>query len=294
MDLTCLFCDVDDFCKDFEPLWNQKLLETSVIQRKKQSSLLLSEIMTITIAFHASNYRTFKHYYINYVIKYWHKEFPQLVSYNRFVELMSSIIIPLCCYLYTRTGKVTGISFVDSTTLKVCHNLRIFSHKVFKGIAQRGKNSIGWFYGFKLHLIVNEYGELLAFAVTPGNVDDRKPVPKMARKIFGKLFGDRGYISKKLFNLLFKKGLQLITSLKKKMHNHLLPLIDKIILRKRAIIETINDQLKNISQIEHSRHRSVFNFMTNLVAGLIAYTYQDKKPALNINSKTLGLLPTIF
>ena len=227
-------------------------------------------------------------------MKYWQKYFPKLVNYNRFVELMSNALIPLTCYLHTRKGKSTGISFVDSTTLKVCHNLRIISHKVFKGIAQRGKNSIGWFYGFKLHIIVNEYGELLAFRLTPGNVDDRKPVPRMTREITGKLFGDKGYISQKLFKLLFDKNLQLITPIKKKMHNKLLPLIDKIIIRKRAIIETINDQLKNISQIEHTRHRSIFNCMVNLVAGLIAYTYQEKKPSLNINSKALKLLPAAF
>ena len=98
----------------------------------------------------------------------------------------------------------------------------------------------------------------------------------------GKLFGDKGYISKALFETLWADGLHLITRLKKNMKNHLMPMIDKILLRKRALIETINDQLKNISQIEHTRHRSVANFMVNLLAGLIAYTYQPRKPSLNI------------
>ena len=172
----------------------------------------------------------------------------------------------------------------------VCHNRRIHSHKVFKKIARRGKTSVGWFYGFKLHLVVNDCGELLAFQVTPGNVDDRKPVPHLAKGLTGKLFGDRGYISQKLFEALLEQDLQLITKLRKGMHNKLLPLADKLLLRKRALIETINDQLKNISQIEHTRHRSVINWMVNLLAGLVAYTHQPKKPSLNLSQNQLKLL----
>ena len=141
---------------------------------------------------------------------------------------------------------------------------------------------MGWFYGFKLHLIVNERGELLTFRLTPGNVDDRHPVPRLVRELFGKLFGDKGYLSQSLFEMLFESGIELITNVRKNMNNRLMPLTDKLLLRKRAIIETINDQLKNISQIEHTRHRSVANFLVNLVAGLIAYCHQPKKPSLNL------------
>ena len=152
---------------------------------------------------------------------------------------------------------------------------------------------MGWFYGFKLHLIVNDRGELLTFYLTPGNVDDRKPVPHMTRPLWGKLFGDKGYISKALFNELFKRGLQLITGIRKNMQNRLMPMMDKILLRKRAIIETINDQLKNISQIDHTRHRSVNNFLVNLVAGLIAYTHQPKKPSIKLPVEEQDLLPAL-
>jgi transposase len=178
--------------------------------------------------------------------------------------------------------------------LAVCHNRRIFRHKVFDGLAARGKNSMGWFYGFKLHLIVNDQGELITFFLTPGNVDDRKPVPHMAKKLWGKLFADKGYISQPLFDQLFEQGVQLITPIRKNMKNRLMPLIDKILLRKRAIIETINDQLKNISQVAHTRHRSVNNFLVNLVAGLIAYTHQPKKPSLNLSREDSALLPTLI
>jgi hypothetical protein len=141
------------------------------------------------------------------------------------------------------------------------------------------KGSVDWFYGFKLHLVVNDCGELLAVKITPGNLDDRDPVPELARHLFGKLFGDRGYISASLFEQLWAEGVQLITKLRKNMKNRLLPLFDKLLLGKRAISETINDQLKNISQIEHTRHRSPFNFFVNLMAGLVAYTFREKKPS---------------
>jgi hypothetical protein len=273
---------VDDFCQAFEPQWNRQLLQSGEIKRRKNSSLSLSEVMTIIIAFHRSNYRTFKPYYTGYVEKYWRGAFPTLVSYTRFVERMGAALIPLCSDLQTRKGQVSGISFIDSTPIIVCHRKRAYTHKCFKKGAHWGKNSMGWFYGFKLHLIINDEGELLAFKLTPANVDDRQPVPEMTRGIFGKLFGDKGYISQSLFDLLFERGLQLITKLKKNMKNKLLPVFDKILTRKRALIETVNDQLKNISQIEPTRHRSTANFRVNLVAALIAYTYQDKKPSLNL------------
>jgi transposase len=210
--------------------------------------------------------------------------FPQLVSYPRFIELMPQALLPLCCYLQTRKGRCTGIAFIDSTPLAVCHNRRITSHKVFDGWAARGKTSVGWFFGFKLHLIVNDEGELLAFQLTPGNVDDRRPVTGLAKGLFGQLFGDRGYISQALHDVLWTQGLELLTKVRKNMQNRLLRLWDKLLLRKRALIETINDQLKNIRQIEHTRHRSVPGFMVNLVAGLVAYSYQLKKPSLGLRS----------
>ena len=146
-------------------------------------------------------------------------------------------------------------------------------------------------FAYKLHLIINDKGELLAFKLTPANPDDRQPVPKMTHDLIGKLFGDRGYISQKLFEELYERGLQLITKAKKNMKNRLVKLIDKILLRKRALIESVNDQLKNICQTEHSRHRSVFNLLVNLLAGLVAYTYHSKKPALDLEPKGLPALP---
>jgi hypothetical protein len=282
-----LFCVVDDFCKVFIPLWNITLIQYGVIKRVREPRLSVSEMMTIVIHFHQSHYRDFKTYYIEYVCEHLGDEFPNLVSYNRFVELMPRVLLPLCCYLHSRKGECTGISFVDSTRIAVCGNKRISRNQVFKGVAKLGKSTMGWFFGFKLHLVVNDQGELLAFCLTPGNTDDRKPVPEMTKGLFGKLFGDKGYISQALFEQLFEAGIQLVTGIRQNMKNKLIPMIDKLLARKRSIIETINDQLKNISQIEHSRHRSVTNFMVNLVAGLIAYTHQEKKPALNLADLSL-------
>lgn len=278
-----LFCSVDTFWQWFEPQWEREHVVSGKRRRRRAPRLHPSEIMTIAIRFQQSHYRTFKAFYTEYVQVHLRSEFPQLVSYTRFIELLPRVLVPLTVYLQTQLGACTGVSFIDSTCLKVCHNARIHQHRVFKVDARRGKTSVGWFYGFKLHLVVNDRGELLAFCLTPGNVDDRHPVSRLVRRLFGKLFGDKGYISQSLAEHLFiEQGVHLITKLKKNMRNRLMDLSDKLLLRKRAIIETINDQLKNIYQIEHSRHRSPMNFLVHLMAGLTAYCHQPKKPSLDL------------
>ncbi len=169
------------------------------------------------------------------------------------------------------------MAFISSTSSSVCHNKRIGRLRIFAEVARRGKSRMGWFYGFKLHLIVNDQGELLAVQLTPGNIDDRKPVPQMTKKLWGKLVGDRGYLSQTLFEELFARGLQLIRPLRKNMQNQLVVLEDKLLTRKRFVIENLVDHLKSFSQIEHTRHRSTTSFIANLIAGLIAYTWQAKK-----------------
>jgi hypothetical protein len=274
--------------------WSESRLLGRSNKPGPKPKLSASEVMTIIIYFHISRYRDFKTYYTKYVMKHLRSEFPNLVSYNRFVELMPLTLLPLCLYLRTCMGEVTGISFIDATSLPVCHNRRIARHKVFAGLAARGKTSMGWFYGFKLHLVINERGELLAFYLSAGNMDDRVPVPKLAKRLFGKLFGDKGYISQALFDELLEQDVQLISGIRKNMKNRLMPLMDKLLLRKRAIIETVNDQLKNISQIAHTRHRSVDNFIVNVIAGLIAYSHQPSKPALNLKNEDLAFLPALI
>lgn len=292
LDLTQIFCDVDDFYLDFLA-HQQRLpkLPNAEQQKMRISGLCASEVMAILIFFHGSGYRCFKEFYFKQVLEHWRGEFPKLVSYNRFVELIPWSLMLLASFLKTRLGTQTGIAFIDSTPISVCHPCRARSNKVFKGLAQWGKNSVGWYYGLKLHLIINDSGELLACQLTPAKTDDRQPVPDMSQGLLGYLFGDKGYISQALFQQLYERGLKLVTRSRKNMKNRLIPLRERILLRKRALIESVNDQLKNICQIEHSRHRSVFNFLANLIAGLVAYSYHPIKPSLDLEIKGLPALP---
>ena len=272
MSLEDLYCDVDEFCRVFLPAWHRRLPTDGTRQRRRAGRLTPGEIMTILICFHQAQYRNFKAFYLLHLGRHCRGEFPDLLSYTRFVALIPAALMPPCIYLRTRRGEDTGIAFIDATSPVVCHNRRIHGHRVFKKVARRGKPSMGWFCGFKLHRVVNDRGELLAFRTTPGNVDDREPVPELTRGLTGKPIGDRGYISHRPFHELWERGLRLITKLRKSMLNKLMPMADKLLLRKRAIIETINDQIKNIQQIEHTRHRSAVNAMVNVLAALVAYT----------------------
>jgi hypothetical protein len=289
MSLLELFCDVDDFCQWYRGHEGKQVSDRSG-QRRRQPGLSESEIMTLVVHFHQAGHRHFKTYYEDYVQVQLKTDFPGLVSYSRFVQLMPRVTLLLWAYAQAKCQPCTGLSYIDSTALRVCTNRRINRHKVFKRLAARGQCSLGWFYGFKLHLVVNPLGDVLAFTLTPGNVHDCKPVPILARRLFGKLFGDKGYLSQPLFNHLLDHGLQLITHVRANMKNRLMLIHDKLLLRKRYIIETINDQLKNQSQIEHSRHRSPLNFVLNVLAGLVAYMWQPKKPAINWSSRQANSL----
>lgn len=277
--LTELFCSIDDFLKSqkYNPA---KMLSSSKKTRNRSGTMSMSELMTIFIWFHCSGYKNFKQFYVEYVCRHLREDFPCLISYSRFVQLLPRLLMPVTMFLESSFAKCTGISIIDSTSINICHNRRIKRNKVFAGIAERSKTTMGWFFGFKVHLIVNDRGELLSVALTKGNVDDRKPVHRMAKNIFGKLFGDKGYLSSNLTEQLRVSGVTLLTTIRKNMKNRLMPLFDKITLRKRFIIETINDKLKNECQIEHTRHRSPTNFLINLLAGLICYQLSPKKPAL--------------
>lgn len=277
--ITDIFSIIDEFCIEF-----YRTIDFHCIGNipKRKPKMCTSEVMTIMVLFQLSGVRCFKWFYNKYVVKHLSSEFPQLVSYNRFVELQKKAVLPMAVFAKTCcTGQCTGVSFVDSTPIRVCKNKRIFNHKTFKNIATRGKSTMGYFYGFKLHIVVNDIGQIIDFQITQANVDDRTPLKEnLLNKIWGKLYGDKGYVSKTLCHTLFHNGIHFTTGVRKNMKNVLMPLYDKIMLRKRSIIETINDQLKNISQIEHSRHRSFHNFINNLLAGIIAYHFLPQKPAV--------------
>lgn len=280
-----LFCGVDDFLKEFLPAWKRQLLWSHPGKRYRAHRMSESEIITLLIFFQQSSFKNFKHYYFQQVKTELKPYFPKLLSYNRFVEIIPTVLMPLCAYLQSRFVSATGISFIDSTPVAVCHRKRISQHKVFRGLGELGKSTKGWFYGFKLHVICTHEGGLVSCKFTPGNVDDRAPVPVLTKNLSGKLFGDKGYISQDLFDQLFNQGLQLVTGIKKNMKNKLMPMIDKLLLRKRSVIESINNQFKNVFQLEHSRHRAPLQGLVHMVSAVVAYTHHERKPAIKLSEK---------
>jgi len=283
--ITEIFIKVDDFCNLFEKeiVKHQLPMHPEIKTRNRKTGLCASETITLLIAFHGGQFRNFKHFYVHYAKEHLQGEFPGLVSYNRFIELSHRHAIAFMLFLhYCCRGECTGISFIDSTVLRVCHNKRIKRNRVFKNIAQVGKSTMGWFFGFKLHLIINDKGEILSFYLTRGNVDDRnaKAITSMTKELFGKLFGDKGYISKALSDLLFGNGIQLITAVRRNMKEKALSNEEKLLLRKRSVIETVNDELKNICQLEHTRHRSISGFLLNIMSAIAAYSFFPKKPSI--------------
>jgi transposase len=285
--LTEDFCLIDDFCRAFEPAWERRLLTTGSKKRRRRSEVSLSELMTRVVLFHQLRFRQFKSFYLGHACRYLRAEFPKLPSYQRCVELLPRCAAPLAALFEVLKGDCDGLSIGDSTPLAVCHNRRIPRHCVFKGHAARGKTSMGWFFGFKLHAIINTKGELIRLKLTPGNVDDRKPIPQLCQGLFGQLFADKGYIAQWLTDALASQGVQLITRLKKNMKAVPRTDFEQAILRRRSLIETVFDELKNLCQIEHTRHRSVANFLVNLMAGIVAYCLSDNKPSLSLSRANL-------
>jgi transposase len=286
-DLTELFCRIADFCKKFEPEMYSRLLTDKQRFRRRKTQLSLSEMMTLLVLFHQLRHRQFKRFYLNYVSQYLRAEFPNLPSYSRCIELMPHCALAFAAFFQSLKGKPTGISIVDSTPLAVCDNLRIKRHRVFHGLAERGKSSTGWFFGFKLHIVINHLGKILNCRLTPGNVNDRKPLPRLLQSIVSKLYADKGYLSKSLTEALKALGVDLVTKVRKNMAPIAHSAFDKALLSKRSLVETMFDQLKNLCQIEHTRHRSPANFIVNLISGIVAYCLMPKKPSISLQSSDL-------
>ena len=282
-----IFCKIDDFYLQFDQ-WLSK--ETSLRlgtspKAVRQPSLCPSEIMTILVFYHLSGFKCFKYYYKKFIKGFADDYFPQAPSYNRFIELIPRACWPLLAFLKTCClGKETGIYYIDATKLAVCRNQRIKDHRVFGDIARRGKSSMGWFLGLKLHIVINDLGELIALKITTGNVADNnhQVLRELLGGLKGKCFGDRGYLST-LFEEFFEKGLRIITKTKRKMKPQILEKKDRYLLNQRTVIESVFDICKHIGDIEHSRHRSPDNALTHLLAGVVAYTFLDDKPSIYNN-----------
>ena len=280
IDYDSLFCFVDDFCKGFENWYKKTLITSGIRKRNKPCKMILSEIITILIAFHQSGMSCFKYFYLE-LMRNHRNLFSYLVHYDRFTALIKLAFPALICMLKSLEGKVTEYMFIDATPMAVCYNLREKRHKVFKGLAKKGKTSTGWFFGFKLHFILNTFGEIVSMTITGGNVNDRSPVMDMVKGITGKLIGDKGYISKKLSAELFEQKVTLITKIKKNMKNILMDTTDKMMLMRRSFIETIFSSMKSLNTLIHSRHRSPINAFSHLFAGLINYQIRTDKPSLD-------------
>jgi len=283
MQITTIFYHVDNFCQEFEKNIHKFTIPGIDCKRKPKSSMRMCDVLTILIYFHYSKKADFKSYYIEKILGEHSSAFKPLLSYNRFIEIMPRYAVPIFAFAKTyKIGKCSGISFIDSFSLPVCHNKRIYANKVFKGSAKRGKTSVGWFFGYKLHLVINEKGQIIDFTLTPGNISDnnKKVVTNLAQKLSGKLIGDKGYISSKLFKELYLNGIKLITKIKKNMKNKLMELFEKFLLRKRGVIESVGNLLKNYFKMQHTRHRSMWNFFINLFSSLAAYNLKERKPSI--------------
>ena len=278
-----LFTCLDDFCLIYEE-WEKHHLIPTTGQRRRAGKLSLSEMLFIMIFFHTSGFRCFKLFYLYGVCQHYRNLFGDLPSYGRFVTLQPRLFMPLCMLLHHLSGEKTGIYIADSSHLPVCHNRRINRNKTFQGLAARGRTTMGWFYGFKLHVVINNKGEIMALKITPGNVDDRATLDAMTKGLEGKLFADKGYISRKLFKRLWVRGLHLITGIRKNMKNYLMPMVDKLMLRRRFIVETVFDALKSQLGLVHTRHRSTKNAMVHILSCIAAYQLSPNKPKMKINA----------
>lgn len=288
MDIVELYVIIDDFCKHFMPKLNKLLKNKDSKIRIRSGILSMSEIVLILILFPHSEYKCFKWYYNHKICGEYKLYFRKLPSYNRFIELMPKgllILSRLLNYLmYTFKKQSMGINYIDSTRIPVCHNKRTKSHKVFESIAEIGKSTMGWFLGFKLHMIIDTKGQITSLSFTKGNCDDRVPVMKLIKGLTGKLFGDKGYIKKELSQELQDLGITLITPLKKNMKTRFIPInvFDIIMSKKRVLIESVFNILKNKLQLCHTRHRSIKNFCVHLLSVLIGYQLSPNKPSINL------------
>ena len=293
-----IYVEVDDFCKSqvekiSSLIVKHKFFEDLYEKRHLSKRMTMAEVMTILIYYHYSGYKNFKTYYTKYVEKELKNDFT-IVSYNRFVWWTPLALLPLICFVMwcCCNGKRTGIYFIDSTKISACNNRRVHMNKVFKGFASWGKTSMGWFWGFKLHLLVNQYGELINCRFTTGSVSDNnvKVLFHLTNDINGWVIGDKGYLCNKAKNDFIEKDGEISLFAKprknqktKKSYYDRIPFLAKLWARKRGLIETIIGVKKEEFNLEHTRHRSIFNAFTHMYAAIAAYYFRVNKPNASIN-----------
>lgn len=284
-----IYVETDDLLKSFQSWCEQKALSCLLPRRRRTPNLSASEIATILVAYHLSGYKCFEYYYRECLLKTYHSCFPAAPSYRRFVCYTARVLPLLLLLLMYKCAQSmrTGYYFIDSKKLEVCHLRREHQHKVFKSFARKGKGSTGWFYGLKLHLVINHLGQLVSFLITPANIADNNHsvLIRLLQGLKGKCCGDKGYFST-LFEQFYREGLQLLVKPKRNMRT--LPALaeDVRLLKQRPLIESVNDILSTVCNVEHSRHRNPLHGIANVLCALIAYQYIEHKPHLYIPGTT--------
>jgi hypothetical protein len=279
-----IFCEIDDFVLACEKMCSTKLIGSNSPQSVNKPSITYAEMLCIEILYHHSGYKCFQYYYEQVVLKGALKTyFPKAPSYNRSVQLKPRIVMLVILYLQCcRLGHLCGLYYAGSTSLSVCNNRRIHSHKVFKMQAVRGKTSTGWFYGFKLFLVVDAFGQIVKVAFTTANTADNnlKQMLKLFGNLQGLVFADKGFINNAATQQLLQRGLHLVTGIRANMKNKLMLMSHKLLLKKRGMTESVNDILKTVCDMEHTRHRSPVNAIINVFAALCAYTHLERLPSI--------------
>lgn len=276
-----LYIEVDDLYKSF--IAYKQTRGDYVKRRKVSADLSGPEVCTILVNYNYSGYKCFEYYYREFIRKDYRGYFPDAPCYETFLGYIpkAADLIYLWLLHSTAGSKRTGMYFIDSKKLEVCHLRREKSHKVFKGVARKGKTSTGWFFGLKVHLVINNLGQIVSFDLTPGNVADNNQelLQKLLGKLDGVCVGDKGYLTK-LFAFFFENGLHLVTKPRKNMKKK--PVEDKFnrLINKRAVVESVFDILATVCDIEHSRHRSPVNAAVHIFSALIAYQYMEQKPCV--------------
>jgi len=275
-----IFIDVDDFCKE-AATWLAQTSEKHNFEWR--SNLHYSEAMTVMIFYHHSGYKCFQYYYKRLVRTSLKSYFPMVVTYKYFLSFIPKLYPLMHLFVQWRCSQNqrTGQYYVDSKKLPVCHNRRIYANRVFKDIARRGKSSTGWFYGLKIHLVINNLGQVVSFLFTAANFADNNQyvLKTLFKDLKGHCYADKGYITK-LFEHFFTNGLKVVTKVRKNMKAKLIQLHERYALMKRGVIESVNDILMTVLDIEHTRHRSPVNAIVHMNACLAAYDYLDQKPCV--------------
>jgi Transposase DDE domain len=238
-------------------------------------------MLFIMVLFHLSPYKNFKVFHLHGIGHEHRACFGDLPHYDRSVSLMPRLFAPRMVLPHSLSSEQTGVYFADSTKLAVCHNRRIDRHKVFAGLAARGRTGMGWFYGLKRHFVINHKGQIMALKITPGNTADSTVPDEITHHLSGKLHAGKGYTGRELFGKLWQRGRHPITGIRRNMRNDLTPLADKLMPRKRFVSETVIDTLKSEIGLEHSRHGSVMNAMVHILCCLAAYALRPGKPSIS-------------